>query len=633
MSAPSGNPRGSFLSRRVRPGGGSGVGGGDGARSFLRRPHRTNRTAVAAASGSGGPPPSSSSPLTDASVTETAAGGEGLSSPPPSVEAASPEGTPEVRVSGQGGGPDGSMTFPAERGAGGAAAAGGGGNDPASRGDAPGASTTMPVFRRPLPSGSAGRSFLRRPAGSGGASFLRKPARVPPLRVGADGACGGGGGGGSAVPGGGGVPPRDLSVEPVWVGPDGPAAYAAFHATSLRAPVLCPAEFGNRAKWAVDIFSLPHNAIRRELMDLFKMMADAALLGTSLTAAHVREVAAWWKVFHDFFLDIRGLEGGVILPWVGAARSSAPDLGYFLEALAEQRELIENLRADAHAAFRRLYMALDPAGEAPNNGGWVSASLSAVTSPSAGGSPAAALLSPSAGESSSSPMQDGTETPEVADTVTTSPPPPSADGAGVHPPPPPPPHPVNFASKLVEYFGAQERFLSPVVHRHYADPKERRRLTAKMVDGLLNGRLPRDGVVLLVAWIDDVPTLNALLARHLHGAARLAYPKWLARFEDGHRAHVERLHLAAAAAREGGAASPRPDVLAAAVAAAAAGPPGAGVATSTSTAATGAEGGARATTQATALAVGGGCKVPPAAAAEPMLAASEAISPDAGAVA
>lgn len=399
----------------------------------------------------------------------------------------------------------------------------------------------MPATRRPLPTGSGARSFLRRPGGSGAASFLRKP-RAPPLRIAADGTAHGGGGGGSAASAGG-TATRNLSAELVWAGPDGPAAYAAFHATSLRAPVLCPAEFGTRAKWAVDVFSLPHNAVRRELMDLFKMMADAALLGTALTAAHVREVAAWWKVFHDFYLEVRGLEAGVILPWVGAARGSALDLGYFLEALAEQRELLERLRTDAHAAFRRLYAALDPDGAAPNSGGWVSAPLaSSVTSPGAGGgTPGGTPLPfPSVGVTSPAAADAGAAA-AAADAADAVPPPaPAADGGSAPLPPPSPPTvasltvtacmaAVTFASKLVEYFGAQERFLPPVVHRHYADAKEKRRLTAKMVDALLGGRLPKDGVVLLVAWMDDVPALNAFLA-HRHqqplprGAPPLGHP-------------------------------------------------------------------------------------------------------------
>ncbi|OSX79826.1 hypothetical protein BU14_0070s0002 [Porphyra umbilicalis] len=536
MAAPAGNPRASFLSRRGRPSGGGGGGGGDGARSFLRRPGRSTRSASLApteAAGVGGGGATAAAPDAD----RVAAGWGRPSSPTrPSTDGAG----------GTAGAP------PVDRSGGAAAAAGSGGG----AGDAAAATPPSTTTRWSSPGAMGGRSFLRRPGGGGGggASFLRKPARPPPP-------CGAG------DAGGGGAPPPPPPPPP-------------------------PPRLDGGARWAADLFSLPHNAVRRELMDLFKMLADAAGLGAACTAADVREVAAWWKLFHDFYLEYRGLEAALLLPWAGAARTSAPDLGYFLEALAEQRALLEGLRTDAHDAFRRLYAALEgggggggapvaPTGAAPDFSAHVPLVMSPVSSAASPVAAGEALASPLAALSvAASPGGPVLPPPGAADaadkggdaiangvvaaaataTATAATPDGAVTAAAAAAAAAAAPTvatltvaaataAVVFASKLVEYFGAQERFLPPVVHRHYADAKEKRRLTIKMVDALLGGRLPKDGLVLLVAWMDDAAALNGFLAKYVPASARLAYPRWLARFEGGHRAHVERLHLRAVAER------------------------------------------------------------------------------------
>ncbi|KAK1867101.1 hypothetical protein I4F81_009610 [Pyropia yezoensis] len=90
---------------------------------------------------------------------------------------------------------------------------------------------------------------------------------------------------------------------------------------ALRQPVLYLSAYGGR--WASDVLTGLHNAVRRELLDMYACTASMQERGLNLTLAEVDEFAAWWALFRafvaDYFIDniftvFRATPSGEVLP-------------------------------------------------------------------------------------------------------------------------------------------------------------------------------------------------------------------------------------------------------------------------------------------------------------------------------
>jgi len=89
-------------------------------------------------------------------------------------------------------------------------------------------------------------------------------------------------------------------------------------------PVIIPTPYGET--WSMDVFALPHNGIRRELVDLYKIMESLVKRHLDLRHSDIDDFYNWWEVFEGFVLAHFDLEEKVVFPWVtervGLAKTS-----------------------------------------------------------------------------------------------------------------------------------------------------------------------------------------------------------------------------------------------------------------------------------------------------------------------
>eukprot|EP00183_Erythrolobus_madagascarensis_P003031 CAMPEP_0185851632 /NCGR_PEP_ID=MMETSP1354-20130828/10711_1 /TAXON_ID=708628 /ORGANISM="Erythrolobus madagascarensis, Strain CCMP3276" /LENGTH=774 /DNA_ID=CAMNT_0028552661 /DNA_START=333 /DNA_END=2657 /DNA_ORIENTATION=+ len=75
------------------------------------------------------------------------------------------------------------------------------------------------------------------------------------------------------------------------------------------------ASFGE--SWAVDVFSLPHNAIRRDLIDLYDMLESMYMRKRVLDVPlEIAMVFEWLRTFRSFLLRYFECEEQVLFPWI-----------------------------------------------------------------------------------------------------------------------------------------------------------------------------------------------------------------------------------------------------------------------------------------------------------------------------
>lgn len=88
------------------------------------------------------------------------------------------------------------------------------------------------------------------------------------------------------------------------------------HQSLIREPVLCLAPVGEN--WALDVFSLLHNGIRREMMDLYFILGEMRKMYLGLREDDISMFFDWFELFGSFLLDYFAVEEDVIYPWIEA---------------------------------------------------------------------------------------------------------------------------------------------------------------------------------------------------------------------------------------------------------------------------------------------------------------------------
>lgn len=65
----------------------------------------------------------------------------------------------------------------------------------------------------------------------------------------------------------------------------------------INTPVFCLVDYGIGSSFASDMWTLVHNAIRRELFDIFEVMEAVRRLCMRLTVSDIYNVRKWWRFF------------------------------------------------------------------------------------------------------------------------------------------------------------------------------------------------------------------------------------------------------------------------------------------------------------------------------------------------
>lgn len=66
---------------------------------------------------------------------------------------------------------------------------------------------------------------------------------------------------------------------------------------SFHFPVICLVDYAVGGSYAVDLWVLFHNTIRRELFDFFEIMTSIRKIGFSMTSTDMVKLREWWRFF------------------------------------------------------------------------------------------------------------------------------------------------------------------------------------------------------------------------------------------------------------------------------------------------------------------------------------------------
>lgn len=108
-------------------------------------------------------------------------------------------------------------------------------------------------------------------------------------------------------------------------------------------PRFCLAEFGGRDNWFGDVFVLPHNAIRWEIMDLYTIVASLQKRWAGLVMLDVWELSQYWMVFEVFVGQYFEIEDQIIFPFLGNAAGASADFKKYQKVVKYNRERLERM--------------------------------------------------------------------------------------------------------------------------------------------------------------------------------------------------------------------------------------------------------------------------------------------------
>ncbi|OSX76983.1 hypothetical protein BU14_0166s0023 [Porphyra umbilicalis] len=137
---------------------------------------------------------------------------------------------------------------------------------------------------------------------------------------------------------------------------------AAHLDVAVRIPVLIPAPYSgpaSKSNWHVNFLTMPHNALRREVSDLYEMLLAMVDFGGGLKKADFRDLRSWWSVFARFARDWLDVEKRLLFPWVNATGAHDWELQATLRELRTTKEFID-MKLDELAIYLDGFESMPP---------------------------------------------------------------------------------------------------------------------------------------------------------------------------------------------------------------------------------------------------------------------------------
>lgn len=106
------------------------------------------------------------------------------------------------------------------------------------------------------------------------------------------------------------------------------------------------ADFGGRETWASDVFVLPHNAIRWEIMDLYTILSSMQKRWSSLMYIDLYEFSEYWEAFEVFISQYFEVEDQIVFPFMLNVASECTDLKRYHKVVNYNREKLESMLYD-----------------------------------------------------------------------------------------------------------------------------------------------------------------------------------------------------------------------------------------------------------------------------------------------
>lgn len=154
---------------------------------------------------------------------------------------------------------------------------------------------------------------------------------------------------------------RELDNEPVFSQEMRASTLLSKRPERFAYPNFALAEFGGRDTWSSDVFVLPHNAIRWEIMDLYTIISSIQRRWTSLIMLDVWELSAYWEVFEVFVSQYFEIEDQIVFPYMLGVAAESSELKRYHKVVKYNRDLLETMLLDIGSTLE-LFNSV-PAGE------------------------------------------------------------------------------------------------------------------------------------------------------------------------------------------------------------------------------------------------------------------------------
>lgn len=119
-------------------------------------------------------------------------------------------------------------------------------------------------------------------------------------------------------------------------------------------PNFALAEFGGRDTWASDVFVLPHNAIRWEIMDLYTILSSLQRRWASLKMIDIWELSEYWEVFEVFVAQYFEIEDQIVFPFMLNVANESAELKRYHKVVKYNRDRLENILHDVGATLEQF---------------------------------------------------------------------------------------------------------------------------------------------------------------------------------------------------------------------------------------------------------------------------------------
>lgn len=154
---------------------------------------------------------------------------------------------------------------------------------------------------------------------------------------------------------------RDLDEDPVFSKEMRDTTLLSKRPDRFAYPNFALAEFGGRDTWASDVFVLPHNAIRWEIMDLYTIISSIQRRWSSLTMVDVWELSEYWEIFEVFVAQYFEIEDQIVFPFLLDLAPDSGDLNRYHKVVKYNRDRLEGMLLDVGATLELFNST--PAGE------------------------------------------------------------------------------------------------------------------------------------------------------------------------------------------------------------------------------------------------------------------------------
>lgn len=139
------------------------------------------------------------------------------------------------------------------------------------------------------------------------------------------------------------LPRRELDDHPVFSNLSDSDIPFAGRPDRLAYPTFSLAEYGGPDNWASDVFVLPHNAIRWEIMDMYTILSSIQRRWNFLTMLDVREASEFWQVFEVFVAQYFEIEDQIVFPYMLNVAAESVDLKRYHKVVKYNRDRLEHM--------------------------------------------------------------------------------------------------------------------------------------------------------------------------------------------------------------------------------------------------------------------------------------------------